>query len=82
MQLIWMSGPTARLQTFSITARKAVWGVGLLATALVLLGFLFHWLGLRVAIQIDPSLAQTMGGVTSTTEQLRLESGYREKLEA
>jgi len=56
--------------------------MGLLASALVLLGFLCHWVGLRVAIQIDPSLAQTMGGVTSATEQLRLEAGYREKLEA
>ncbi len=82
MQLIWVSGPTARLKTFSITARKAVWGVGLLASALVLLGFLCHWVSLRVAIQIDPSLAQTMGGVTSATEQLRLEAGYRDKLEA
>lgn len=82
MQLIWVSGPTARIQTFSITARKAVWGVGLLASALVLFGFLCHWVGLRVAIQIDPSLAQTMGGVTSATEQLRLEAGYREKLDA
>ncbi|WP_350297068.1 hypothetical protein [Limnohabitans sp. Rim8] len=79
MQLIWVSGPTARIRTFSISARKAVWGVGLLASALVLLGFLCHWVGLRVAIQIDPSLAQTMGGVTSATEQLRLEAGVTDR---
>ena len=81
MQLIWVSGPTARLQTFSITARKVVLGVGMLASALVLLGFLCHWVGLRMAVQMAPSLAQSMGGVTSAEEQFRLEAGYREKLE-
>lgn len=81
MQLIWVSGPTARVQTVSITARKAIGGVGMAASLLVVLGFVFHWVGLRVAIEIDPSLAQSMGGVTSAREQQRLEAGYREKLD-
>jgi murein DD-endopeptidase MepM/ murein hydrolase activator NlpD len=81
MQLIWVSGPTAQVQTFSITARKVILSAGVLASALVALGFLFHWVGLRVAIEVDPTLAQSMGGVTTASEQLRLEAGYREKLD-
>jgi len=46
-----------------------------------MVGFVFHGVGLRVAIEIDPSLAQRFGGVTSASEQKRLEASYREKLE-
>jgi murein DD-endopeptidase MepM/ murein hydrolase activator NlpD len=82
MQLIWVSGPTARLQTFSITALKAVVSVSMLASALVLLGFLCHWIGLRMALQMAPSWAQSRVGLTSDEAQFRLEAGYREKLES
>ena len=81
MQLIWVSGLTARVQTISITARTIMAATGALATLLVVLGFAFHWVGLRVAIELDPSLAQSMGGVTSISEQQRLEAGYRNKLD-
>lgn len=82
MQLIWVSGLTARVQTVSITARTLLVAAGGLAALLVLLGFVFHWVGLRVAIGMDPALAQSLGGVTSASEQERLEAGYREKLDA
>lgn len=82
MQLIWVSGPIGQVQTYSITARKVIWLVGGLATVLVLIGFALHWVGLRVAIEMHPSLAQSMGGVTTASEQMRLEAGYREKLDA
>ena len=80
MQLIWVSGLTARVQTVSITARSLVASAGVLAFMLVVLGFAFHWVGLRVAIEINPTLAQSIGGVTSASEQQRLEAGYRDKL--
>ena len=82
MQLIWVSGPTGQVQTFSINTHQVMWLVGAIATALVLIGFGFHWLGLRVAIEMNPALVQSMGGVTTASEQMRLEAGYREKLEA
>jgi murein DD-endopeptidase MepM/ murein hydrolase activator NlpD len=80
MQLIWVSGLTARVQTVSITARSLVASAGVLACLLVVLGFAFHWVGLRVAIEINPTLAQSIGGVTSASEQQRLEAGYRDQL--
>jgi len=81
MQLIWVSGLTAHVKTISITTRRLVASAGVMAFLLVVLGFAFHWVGLRVAIALNPTLAQSLGGVTSASEQQRLEEGYREKLE-
>jgi murein DD-endopeptidase MepM/ murein hydrolase activator NlpD len=38
-------------------------------------------IGLRVAVAYSPSLAQSIGGVTSHAEQLKVEADYRTKLE-
>jgi len=80
MQLIWVSGPTAKVVTLSITRRKVLAAMGLMAVGLVLLGGLFHWLGLRVAIDHLPELAQKMGGVASQQEQQRIEAAYGAQL--
>jgi len=45
MQLIWVSGLTARIQTVSITDRGLLTAAGALADWLVVLGFAFHWVG-------------------------------------
>lgn len=81
MQLIWVSGPTARVVAVSITARKVLLSVGAVALTLLLLGSLFHLIGLRVAVEYAPELAQRMGGVTSQAEQMKIEADYRAKLE-
>lgn len=81
MQLIWVSGPTARVIALSITARKVLISVIAAALSLLLLGSVFHLIGLRVAVEYSPELAQRMGGVTSHAEQLKIEADYRAKLE-
>ena len=81
MQLIWVSGPTARVVAVSITARKVLLSLGAVALTLLLMGSLFHLIGLRVAVEYAPELAQRMGGVTSQAEQLKIEADYRAKLE-
>jgi murein DD-endopeptidase MepM/ murein hydrolase activator NlpD len=81
MQLIWVSGPTARVVAVSITARKVLVWVVSVALALLVLGSLFQFIGLRVAVEYAPSLAQSMGGVTSQAEHLKIEAEYRAKLE-
>jgi murein DD-endopeptidase MepM/ murein hydrolase activator NlpD len=81
MQLIWVAGPAGKVVKLSITTRTvAVLVVGL-ATFLLLLGFVFHWVGWRVAIEYVPELAHRLGGVTSQSEQEKLEATYRAKLE-
>ncbi len=80
MQLIWVSGPTARVLTLSITRRKVCVGLALTAAALLLLGGVFQLIGLRVAVDHVPALAHKMGGVASLQEQQRMESAYQEQL--
>jgi murein DD-endopeptidase MepM/ murein hydrolase activator NlpD len=71
MQLMWVAGPTASVRTISITAKKV----------LVTFGVLLHFIGFRIAIEMSPSLARSMGGVTTEAEQQKVEAGYRERLD-
>lgn len=82
MQLIWVAGPAAKVVTLSITARKVLIAVLAVSIFLVILGFIFHFIGLRVAIEYAPELAHRMGGVTSQSEQMKTEALYRSKLDA
>jgi murein DD-endopeptidase MepM/ murein hydrolase activator NlpD len=82
MQLIWVSGPTARVIAVSITSRKVLLTVMAVATSLLVLGSIFHLIGLRVAVAYSPELVQRIGGVTSQAEQLKVEADYRAKLES
>jgi murein DD-endopeptidase MepM/ murein hydrolase activator NlpD len=80
MQLIWLSGPTARVVTLSIT-RRTIWlGLGTLIAVLLVLGASIQFFGLRVAIELRPELARTLGAVTTTSEQERIEQHYQEQL--
>lgn len=81
MQVIWVSGPAAKVVTWSITARSVLLALAGLSSALVVLGFVFNLIGLRVAVEYVPELAHRMGGVTSQSEQQKMEAIYRGKLE-
>ncbi len=81
MQLMWVSGPTASVRTISITARKVFWGACASAFVLVSFGVLLHFVGFRIAIEFSPSLARSLGGVTTEAEQQKLESTYRDRLD-
>lgn len=81
MQLMWVSGPTASVRTISITARKVLVAACLSAFFLVLLGVLLHFIGFRIAIEFSPSLARSLGGVTTEAEQQKVEANYRERLD-
>lgn len=81
MQLIWVAGPAGKVVKLAITTRTVATLVVGVASFLVLLGFVFHWVGLRVAIEYVPELAHRFGGVTSQSEQDKIEAAYRAKLE-
>ena len=81
MQLIWVSGPAAQVVTVSITTRTVLAAVAAVSGFLVLLGFVFNVIGLRVAVEYVPELAHRMGGVTSYSEQQKVEADYRGKLD-
>ncbi len=81
MQLMWVSGPTASVRTVSITAKKVLVAVCVSAFILVSLGVLLHFIGFRIAIEMSPSVARSMGGVTTEAEQQKVEAVYRERLD-
>ena len=77
---MWLSGPTGNVRSISITARKILHASALVCIALVLLGFVLNWVGLRFAVEYSPELARSIGGVTTEAEQKRMESVYRDHL--
>jgi murein DD-endopeptidase MepM/ murein hydrolase activator NlpD len=81
MQMIWMAGPAAKVVTLSITTRTVLAALASAAGLLLLIGFLFHMIGLRVAVEYAPGFVQRLAGVTSQTEQQQMEATYRQKLE-
>lgn len=81
MQLMWVSGPTATVRTISITTRKVLVAGCVSAFFLVSFGVLLHFIGFRIAIEFSPSLARSLGGVTTEAEQQRVESVYRDRLD-
>ncbi len=80
MQLMWLSGPTGDVRTLSITTRKVLIGSCVLAFSLLAMGFLLHLIGFKLAIELRPELARSLGGVTTQAEQQRMESTYRQQL--
>lgn len=80
MQLIWMSGPTSRVVTISVSAKRVAVASFLAALTLLGLGSFFNWLGLRVAIEYVPELAHQMGGVTSQGEFDRFQQSQHAKI--
>jgi len=81
MQLMWVSGPTASVRTISITARKVLWSAVACAFVLVAFGVVLHFVGFRIAIEFSPSLARSLGGVTTEAEQRKVEATYRDNLD-
>ena len=80
MQLMWLSGPTGQVKSISVTARNILLAAGALAVALVFIGFVLNWVGLRIAVEYNPDLARSLGGVTTEAEQQRMEAVYRQDL--
>ena len=77
---MWLSGPTGQVKSISVTARNILLAAGALALALVLIGFVLNWVGLRIAVEYNPDLARSLGGVTTEAEQQRMEAVYRQDL--
>ncbi len=81
MQLMWLSSPTSQIRKISITARNVLLAALALGVGLLFLGFVLNWVGLRIAVESNPDLARSMGGVTSEFEQKRMEAVYRDRLD-
>lgn len=80
MQLMWVSGPTGSVRTISITARKVLISLSAFSLVLITIGFLLYLVGFKIAIEIRPELARSLGGVTTEAEQQKMELVYRKRL--
>ncbi len=80
MQLMWLSGPTGNVRTISITTRTVLTAAVVIGMFLVTSGFLLHFVGFKIAVEYNPDLARSIGGVTTEAEQKRMESIYRDHL--
>jgi len=80
MQLMWLSGPTGNVKTVSITTRTVLTAAVVVGVSLVTAGFLLHFIGFKIAVEYNPDLARSIGGVTTEAEQRRMESVYRDHL--
>ena len=80
MQLMWVSGPTGRVRTISITLRTVSMAVGIFAALLIAIGGILHFVGLRIAIEAKPELARALGGVLTQAEQNKIEESYKQRL--
>jgi len=80
MQLMWLSGPTGNVKTISITTRTVFTASLVVGLVLVTAGFLLHFVGFKIAVEYNPDLARSIGGVTTEAEQRRMESVYRDHL--
>ena len=80
MQLMWLSGPTGNVKTISITTRTVLTAALAVGMFLVTAGFLLHFIGFKIAVEYNPDLARSIGGVTTEAEQRRMESVYRDHL--
>lgn len=77
---MWVTGPTGRVHTISITARKMLMAAGILAFTFATAGFLLYLVGFKIAVEARPELARSLGGVTTQAEQERMEAIYRGRL--
>lgn len=81
MQLMWVSGPTGRVKKISITLRTVSIAMAVFALVAVAIGMGIHFVGLRVAIEMRPEIARSMGGVLTAAQQEELEAGYRARFD-
>ena len=77
---MWLAGPTGQVKSISITARNILIAALTVAMSLLLLGFALNWVGLKIAVEYNPDLARSLGGVTTEAEQQRMEGVYRQNL--
>ena len=78
---MWLAGPTGQLKSISITGRHILYVALVTSVILMSIGFALNWVGLRIAVEFNPDLARSLGGITSLADQQRSEAGYRKNIE-
>ena len=82
MQLMWLSGPTGNVRTISITFRTVLMSCAVVALFLLSAGFLLHFVGFKIAVEYNPDLARSIGGVTTEAEMDAMDDTIKQEANA
>ena len=79
MQLIWVSGPVGKIRTLNLGFRRL--SVVFIGCAITLLtcGALLHFIGFRIAVEMNPSLLGAYAQLHSTSEMADIKNTYIKK---
>jgi murein DD-endopeptidase MepM/ murein hydrolase activator NlpD len=80
MQLMWISGPTGEIRKVCITSRKILAIVCVLSLALMVFSLILYLIGFKIAIEVQPELIRSLGGISTKADQEKMEAVYRERL--
>jgi len=81
VQLIWISGSTSTVKKLNISSKSLRRWSAFVGACLILLGVSIHFFGFRIALQIKPELARSMGDVITAEEQNLLQAQHQQQLE-
>ena len=81
MQIFWVSSAVGQIKSINITFKKLVVIFLCLVTTLIAIGVGLQFLGFRMAIEYDPSIARKLGNLHTAVELENLQALYRLKLD-
>jgi len=81
VQLIWISGSTSTVRKLNISRKSLLRWSAFAGACLILFGVGIHFFGFRIALQIKPELARSMGDVITAEEQSLLQAHHQTQLE-
>jgi murein DD-endopeptidase MepM/ murein hydrolase activator NlpD len=79
MQLIWVSGPVGKIRTLNLNVSRLSAIFIAFAVILITLGALLHFIGFRIALELNPSLLASYVKLSSENEVLGFKNTYIQK---
>ena len=80
VQLIWISGSTSAVKKINISRKKLMRWSAFACACLIMVGVCIHFFGFRIALQIKPELARSMGDVVTAEEQNLIDTQHQQQL--
>jgi murein DD-endopeptidase MepM/ murein hydrolase activator NlpD len=80
MQIMWLSDPTGTVKVFELTTKKIITYASMTSIFFVLLGIGLHFVGFKLALDINPAILRALGGVTTQAEQSEHNFIYRNEM--
>lgn len=79
MQLIWVSGPVGKIRTLNLDARRLILLMIAGVFSLLTCGAVLHFVGFRIALEVNPTLLGSYSQLHSTSEVENIKKLYIQK---